>query len=88
MVRLGRIALLTRGLPAKVIAAHFTGSPKIQQLIRQEKIEPYCFPGGVVQQLLREIGLAGPACLPIRAWELLSIPVTTGPLQELQPGSQ
>ena len=40
----------------KVIAAHFTWSSKIQQLIREEKIEAYCFPGGVVQQLLREIG--------------------------------
>ncbi len=44
----------------KIIAAHFTWSPKIQQLIREEKIEAYCFPGGVVQQLLREIGAGRP----------------------------
>lgn len=44
----------------KVIAAHFTWSSKIQQLIREEKIEAYCFPGGVVQQLLREIGAKRP----------------------------
>jgi propionate CoA-transferase len=43
-----------------VIAAHFTWSPRIQQLIRGEKIEAYCFPGGVVQQLLREIGAGRP----------------------------
>src|SRR5579863_8204411 len=44
----------------KVIAAHFTWSPKIKQLIREEKIESYCFPGGVVQHLLREIGAGRP----------------------------
>ena len=44
----------------KVIAAHFTWSPKMQQLIAEEKIEAYCFPGGVVQQLLREIGAGRP----------------------------
>ncbi len=48
------------GMLRKVIAAHFTWSPKIQQLIRDEKIEAYCFPGGVVQQLLREIGAGRP----------------------------
>ncbi len=48
------------GMLRKIIAAHFTWSPKIQQLIREEKIEAYCFPGGVVQQLLREIGAGRP----------------------------
>ncbi len=32
----------------------------MQQLVREEKIEAYCFPGGVVQQLLREIGAGRP----------------------------
>ena len=75
---LGTNRFAHEGLLRKVIAAHFTWSPKIQQLIREEKIEAYCFPGGVVQHLLREIGAGRPGCLPIRAWELLSIPVTTG----------
>jgi propionate CoA-transferase len=44
----------------KVIAAHFTWSPKMQQLIREEKVEAYCLPGGVIQQLLREIGAGRP----------------------------
>jgi propionate CoA-transferase len=57
---LGTNRFAHEGLLRKVIAAHFTWSPKIQQLIREEKIEAYCFPGGVVQQLLREIGAGRP----------------------------
>ncbi len=48
------------GMLRKVIAAHFTWSPRIQQLIREEKIEAYCFPAGAIQQLLREIGAGRP----------------------------
>ncbi len=48
------------GMLKRVIAAHFTWSPRIQQLIRENKIEAYCFPGGVIQQLLREIGAGRP----------------------------
>lgn len=48
------------GMLRKIIAAHFTWSPKMQQLIRDEKIEAYCLPGGVIQQLLREIGARRP----------------------------
>jgi acyl CoA:acetate/3-ketoacid CoA transferase len=48
------------GMLSKMIGAHFTWSPRISQLIREEKIEAYCFPGGVVQQLLREIGAGRP----------------------------
>ncbi|MGC3965241.1 MAG: CoA-transferase [Rhodocyclaceae bacterium] len=48
------------GLVRKVIAAHFTWSPRMQQLIRDEKIEAYCLPGGVIQHLLREIGAGRP----------------------------
>jgi propionate CoA-transferase len=57
---LGTNRFAHEGMLRKVIAAHFTWSPKIQQLIRDEKIEAYCFPGGVVQQLLREIGAGRP----------------------------
>ena len=53
---LGTNRFAHEGMLRKVIAAHFTWSPKIQQLIREEKIEAYCLPGGVIQQLLREIG--------------------------------
>src|SRR5690242_19521226 len=48
------------GMVRQVIAAHFTWSPKMQQLIREEKLEAYCFPAGVIQQLLREIGAGRP----------------------------
>jgi len=48
------------GMLARVIAAHFTWSPRMQRLIRDERIEAYCFPGGVIQQLLREIGAGRP----------------------------
>jgi propionate CoA-transferase len=57
---LGTNRFAHEGMLRKVIAAHFTWSPKLQQLIREEKIEAYCFPGGVIQQLLREIGAGRP----------------------------
>jgi propionate CoA-transferase len=57
---LGTNRLAHEGMLRKIIAAHFTWSPKMQQLIRDEKLEAYCFPGGVVQQLLREIGAGRP----------------------------
>ena len=44
----------------KVIAGHFTWSPRMQQLIAEEKVEAYCLPGGVIQHLLREIGAGRP----------------------------
>jgi acyl CoA:acetate/3-ketoacid CoA transferase len=57
---LGTNRFAHEGMIRKVIASHFTWSVKIQQLIRDEKIEAYCFPGGVIQQLLREIGAGRP----------------------------
>jgi acyl CoA:acetate/3-ketoacid CoA transferase len=44
----------------RVIAGHFTWSPRMQQLIADERMEAYCLPGGVIQQLLREIGAGRP----------------------------
>lgn len=57
---LGTNRFAHEGMLRKIVAAHFTWSPKIQQLIRDEKIEAYCFPAGVIQQLLREIGAGRP----------------------------
>jgi propionate CoA-transferase len=57
---LGTNRFAHEGMLRKVIASHFTWSPKMQQLIREEKVEAYCFPGGVIQQLLREIGAGRP----------------------------
>lgn len=51
------------GMLRKIIASHFTWSARIQQMIRDEKIEAYCLPGGVIQHLLREIGAGRPGLL-------------------------
>jgi propionate CoA-transferase len=58
--RMGTNRLAHEGLVRKVVAAHFTWSPRMQQLVKDGKIEAYCFPGGVVQHLLREIGAGRP----------------------------
>ena len=57
---LGTNRFAHEGLVRKVIAAHFTWSTKMQELIRDEKVEAYCLPGGVIQHLLREIGAGRP----------------------------
>jgi acyl CoA:acetate/3-ketoacid CoA transferase len=57
---LGTSRFAHEGMIRKIIASHFTWSQKTQELIREEKIEAYCFPGGVIQQLLREIGAGRP----------------------------
>ena len=57
---LGTNRLAHEGMIRKVIAAHFTWSPRMQALIRDEKVEAYCLPGGVIQHLLREIGAGRP----------------------------
>lgn len=59
----GTSRLAHEGMLRRVIAAHFTWSPRIQQLIREEKIEAYCFPAGVIQHLLREIGAGRPGLI-------------------------
>lgn len=59
----GTNRLAHEGMVRKIIAAHFTWSPKMQQLIRDEKVEAYCFPGGVIQHLLREIGAGRPGLI-------------------------
>lgn len=59
----GTNRLAHEGMLRKVIASHFTWSVRTQELIRDEKIEAYCFPAGVVQQLLREIGAGRPGLI-------------------------
>src|SRR5690606_24539552 len=51
------------GLVRRVIAGHFTWSPRMQQLIRDEKVECYSFPAGTLQLLLREIGAGRPGII-------------------------
>ena len=57
---LGTNRLAHEGLLRRVIAAHFTWSPRMQKLVAEEKVEAYCFPGGVIEHLLREIGAGRP----------------------------
>ncbi len=59
----GTNRLAHEGMLRKIVASHFTWSGRIQQLIREEKIEAYSFPAGVVQHLLREIGAGRPGLI-------------------------
>ncbi|MDH3713991.1 MAG: acyl CoA:acetate/3-ketoacid CoA transferase [Gammaproteobacteria bacterium] len=47
----------------RVIGGHWVWSPRMQQLARENKIEAYVLPGGVVMQLLREIAAKRPGLL-------------------------
>ena len=60
---LGINRLAHEGLVRRVIAGHFTWSPRMQQLIREEKVEAYSFPAGALQLLLREIGAGRPGLI-------------------------
>ena len=48
------------GLVKRVIGGHWVWSPRMQQLARDEKIEAYVLPGGVIMQLWREIAAKRP----------------------------
>jgi propionate CoA-transferase len=48
------------GMVRRVIGGHWVWSPRMQALARDEKIEAYVLPGGVVMQLFREIGARRP----------------------------
>jgi acyl CoA:acetate/3-ketoacid CoA transferase len=48
------------GMVRRVIGGHWVWSPRMQELARDEKIEAYVLPGGVVMQLFREIGAKRP----------------------------
>ncbi len=51
------------GMVKRVIGGHWVWSPRMQQLPRDEKIEAYVFPAGVITQLMREIGAGRPGLL-------------------------
>jgi acyl CoA:acetate/3-ketoacid CoA transferase len=51
------------GMIKRVIGGHWVWSPRMQALARDEKIEAYVLPGGVIMQLMREIGAGRPGLL-------------------------
>ena len=58
---LGRFA--HEGLVRKVVGGHWSWSPRMQQLVRENKIAAYAFPGGAISSLLREIGAGRPGLI-------------------------
>lgn len=48
------------GMVRRVIGGHWTWSPRMQALARENRIEAYALPGGVIAHLLREIGAGRP----------------------------
>lgn len=61
--RLGLNCFAYEGLVRRVIGGYWAWSPRMQQLARDEKIEAYALPGGVISQLFREIGARRPGLL-------------------------
>jgi acyl CoA:acetate/3-ketoacid CoA transferase len=59
----GMNCLAYEGMVKRVIGGHWVWSPRMQQLAKDEKIEAYVLPGGVVTQLMREIGAGRPGLL-------------------------
>ncbi|MFT5112073.1 MAG: propionate CoA-transferase [Parasphingorhabdus sp.] len=51
------------GMVNRVIGGHWVWSPKMQQLARDNKIEAYVLPGGVVMQLMREVAAKRPGLI-------------------------
>ena len=51
------------GMVRKVIGGHWVWSPRMQALAKEEKIEAYVLPGGVVMQQWREIGAKRPGLI-------------------------
>lgn len=49
-----------KGLVKRVIGGHWVWSPRMQAMARDEEIEAYVLPGGVVMQLMREIAAGRP----------------------------
>ena len=52
-----------QGMVRKVIGGHWVWSPRMQQLARNNKIEAYVLPGGVIMQLMREVAAKRPGLI-------------------------
>ena len=51
------------GMVKRVIGGHWVWSPSMQQLAKDNKIEAYVLPGGVVMQLMREVAAKRPGLI-------------------------
>ncbi len=51
------------GMVKRVIGGHWSWGPGMQRLAREDKIEAYTFPAGVIQTLFREIGANRPGVI-------------------------
>ena len=51
------------GMVRRVIGGHWVWSPRMQQLARENKIEAYVLPGGVMMQLMREVAAKRPGLI-------------------------
>ncbi|MFO6427816.1 CoA-transferase [Escherichia coli] len=56
----GNAVLRTQRCSNALLPGTLPASPKMQALVKNNTIEAYCFPGGVIQALLREIGAGRP----------------------------
>lgn len=55
--------LAYEGLVRKVVGGHWSWSPRMQKLARENLIAAYSFPGGAISSLLREIGAGRPGLI-------------------------
>ena len=52
-----------KGMTRRVIGGHWVWSPKMQQLAKDNEIEAYVLPGGVIMQLMREVAAGRPGLI-------------------------
>ncbi len=51
------------GMTTRVIGGHWVWSPRMQQMARDNEIEAYVLPGGVIMQLMREVAAGRPGLI-------------------------
>ena len=51
------------GMTSRVIGGHWVWSPRMQQMARNNDIEAYVLPGGVIMQLMREVAAGRPGLM-------------------------